>query len=201
MKSPHHTRDDGFTLVELIVYSVLLILIMGIAATLFIRMITVQRDVTAMADANNAAQVTFAELERDLRNAAWANVSQSGDLLVMRTRVATSGADATSRCVGYYVDADADALRRTTSQAGTSAALAASSPGALSTAVATWTVSREGMSAVGSQRVFGPADQTYAKGGLISISLEAATIEGRDPVVLDKSITLRQQSDITMGCS
>ncbi|MDN4481675.1 PilW family protein [Demequina muriae] len=200
MRRRNDRDDDGFTLVELIVYSVLLILIMGIAATLFIQMLTVQRDVTAMADANNTAQVTFAELERDLRNAGWANVSHSGDLLVMRTRVATAGADNLDRCVGYYVDEAAGALRRTTSQAGTSAALAASSPGALSTATATWPVSRDGMSAVGSGRVFGPADQTYAKGGLISLSLEAATIEGRDPVVLDKSIALRQ-SDITMGCS
>ena len=72
--------DEGFTLVELIVYSVILLIVMGIAATLFIRTLTAQRDTIAIAEANNLAQVTFKEIEADLRNAITAEIAADGDL-------------------------------------------------------------------------------------------------------------------------
>ncbi|MFW7415194.1 PulJ/GspJ family protein [Demequina sp. SO4-18] len=194
------TRDEGFTLVELVVYSVLLILMMGIAATLFIQMLTVQREVGAMADASNSAQLTFAELERDLRNAGTATISDTGSLLVMRTRTASSAGEGVDQCVGYFIDDASASLRRTTNQSDTSAALSAGNAAALAATTTSWPVARADMSAVGASRAFGPADQTYGKGGLITIALEAQTVEGRKPVILDKAITLRPQSDITNGC-
>ncbi len=78
--------DEGFTLVELIVYSAILMLVMGIGATLLVRTITAQRDTMSIAEANNLAQLTFKELESDLRNASMAQIADGGNLMVMQTR-------------------------------------------------------------------------------------------------------------------
>ncbi|MFW2514321.1 PilW family protein [Demequina sp. SO4-13] len=195
-------QETGLTLVELIVYSLLLIVIMGIAATVFIQMLTVQRDVRAITDANNTAQLTFRELERDLRNAHWAVVDHGGRLLVMQTRIATASGDTSTLCTGFYYDADSDALRRTARPDSnqTAPVLAAVDTSSLDALASSWEIVRDGVGQVGGSPVFGPVDQEIVAPSYVSIHMDAETLEGRSPIEFQKSVALRPQGSTVVGC-
>jgi Tfp pilus assembly protein PilW len=200
-------RDDGgFTLVELIVYSVLLILVMAIAGSIFVRLLWGQRDVTDYADANNTAQITFRQLERDLRNAAIVDVSDNGNLLVVDTRIATATDDGTFYCVGYYYDATDGTLRRTQSTDGTAttaAALSKTTDAGVRTVALSWNGAYEDFTAVGSSRVFGVTDTTYTYPAIpgIPVKLATETGNGHDPIEFTKTISLRPQNGSNGTCS
>jgi type II secretory pathway pseudopilin PulG len=200
----HRSRTDesGFTLVELIVYSVLLIVIMGIAASLFLQMIYAQRDIVDMAQANNVAQVTFKELERDTRNAAVIRIKDGGNLMVMRTRVASDTNEDAWQCVGYFLDTSTDTLHitRSTSSAATSAALAQTTTAAIRTQALGWPVAREGFTQVGTSRPFGTIDGTLTDPGSVRLRLESDAESDRDPVRLSKTVSLRPQGSATLDC-
>lgn len=194
-------EDAGFTLVELIVYSVLLIILLGIAATLFIQILVMQRDIGAMTDASNTAQLTFNELERDLRNASAVNIYSDGELLILRTRVATAGNDSAARCVGYHVDSASGELRRTVSESDALTSVAAGlSGGALSSHTETWAVARDGVTPIPGHKAFGPQDKSYSVHQWVELNLSGATINDRPPVEFKKSVTLRHQGGLTGSC-
>lgn len=195
-------RDDsGFTLVELIVYMVVLVIVMGIASAIFINILTYERYARATAQANNEAQQVFRELEYDLRSADWAEVSASGDLVVILTRQhSSSGADV-PKCVGYYYDEGSGELRRTTrsDNVDTAPAVAATTTSALDAATATWPLVRSNMSNISGRPVFGLEDK-YGAGKAVKVELRADTTTGRNPIEFTKSISLRKQADLTLSC-
>jgi type II secretory pathway pseudopilin PulG len=196
-------RDEaGFTLVELLVYSVLMILVLGIAGSLFIRLITEQRDIKAMADANNEAQLAFKQFEMDVRNADWAQVDAGGTLLVARTRIATSVTNFAPTCVGYYFDATDETLYRiqTTDSAPTTTALAAATPAALKAIGETWTPVVNSAGPIGSAAIFGPLDGTFQDPDAVSVSMAANANDVHKPVEFVKSIGMRKQSGLGSGC-
>lgn len=81
----HDRREAGFTLVELVVYMMLFLIVVGMVATLTIQMIRVQRDVTVSAAQNQSQQVVFTEISRSIRNAAEVRVAGDGNILVLST--------------------------------------------------------------------------------------------------------------------
>jgi type II secretory pathway pseudopilin PulG len=194
--------EQGFTLAELIVYSVLLIVVLGMAGSMFVRLIYAQRDIKALSEANNEAQLVFEQVELDLRNADWAEVSQNGTLLVVRTRQATAVTSTTAVCVGYYYDSSDGTLHRkqTSDSAPTTDALAAGSDGALKTAAGPWNTSMTNVATIGGTRVFGPADDLFEAPKTIEISLRANTSGNRKPIEFVKSVSLRPQSGLGSGC-
>ncbi|WP_062378003.1 PulJ/GspJ family protein [Demequina pelophila] len=196
------SKDAGFTLAELIVYMVVLAIVMLMVGTVFISVIQHERYARATAEANNEAQIVFKELEYDLRSADWADVSSSGDLLIILTRKAVDGGENSARCVGYYYDETTSELRRTTkdSNVDTAPAIAASTAADLQAATATWPLVRTDMRSIESEAVFG-LDDKYAAGKAVTIQLRADTFEGRNPVDFVKSISLRKQADLTLSCN
>lgn len=105
--------EGGFTLVELLVASMLLLVVIGITGTLLIRTLTTQNEVRELAAASNEAQVTVSLMERSLRNAASVSIpgAFSGDLLVVKTRLAEDGADPDSWvCRAWYYDEPAERI-------------------------------------------------------------------------------------------
>lgn len=62
-------REHGFTLVELLVYMLLSVLVLAIVGTLMVNTMRVQRSVTGVTSANNAAQSVVNALEIAVRNA------------------------------------------------------------------------------------------------------------------------------------
>lgn len=101
LRSRVDRSDDGVTLVELIVYVVLLAVIVGLVATFFIRSLDVQRTVLTTGNANNTAQVAFSGIERDVRNAAQDGVRADGNLLVLYSGGGEAGA-ASWKCKAWY---------------------------------------------------------------------------------------------------
>lgn len=194
--------EAGFSLVELIVYSLLMIVVLGLAGAAFIQMLISQRDITAMADASNEQQLAFQQLELDLRNADWVEVRHGGTLLVMRTRVATTGSPDVSRCVGYFYSAADEELRRvsTTVSATTADAVAAGNAGAVESLSGSWQVVVHGAEPFGGAPVFGPFDSSFDDPEIVSLSLAANTIDGRKPIEFVKSISLRPQGNLGAGC-
>lgn len=189
-------QDDGFTLVELIVYSIILLIVMGIAATLFIRTLTAQRDTIAIAEANNLAQLTFNELEADLRNAIVAEIAADGDLLVLKTRNATAADTDAWRCIGYYLSGDTGELRRNVSTSGaeTIAALDAVATGSVGSVTSDWTVAREGFSTGGAARAFGTTDGIVQVSRLVRMTLSVDTQNEHKPVTFTQNVALRPQT-------
>ncbi|MCB2411668.1 hypothetical protein LGT39_02250 [Demequina sp. TTPB684] len=194
--------DEGFTLAELVVYSVLLIVVLGLAGSMFIRLIYAQRDIKALSETNNETQLVFEQLELDLRNADWAEVHEDGTLLVVRTREATSTTSSTAICVGYYYNPADNSLhrKRTADSAPTASALAASDAGSLETAASAWNVSMTDVGQIGSTPVFGPRDELFETPEVIEISLRAETSGDRKPIEFVKSISMRPQSGMGSGC-
>lgn len=106
--------DAGLTLVELLIYSILLSFIVMIAGGLLIKVLETQRDTTSLNEASNGAQVAVREIERGLRNAAEVQFpgTFTGNLLVVKTRVGDDASDPASwECRAWYYDAASRELR------------------------------------------------------------------------------------------
>jgi len=196
--------DSGFTLVELTIYSILLLVVMAIAGAIFIGLLRGQREVTQYGHANNTAQTVFRQLERDLRNAAIVSITDNGNLMVLDTRIASSSVDDAWICVGYYVDATSGTLRRVQGTPGTlttAVALSKTSDAEISAATAGWPVQYAGFTAIGSSRPFGAADGEYNYPVIPGIPILLSSDTGdHKPVELRKTISLRPQDGSAGSC-
>jgi len=106
--------ERGVTLVELLVYSVLLMGVLAIAGSILLSAATSQRDVAAMANASDQGQVGVRLFERSMRNAASVAIpsTHGGDLLIVKTRVGQDGTLAASWvCRAWHYDATSRQLR------------------------------------------------------------------------------------------
>lgn len=106
--------DAGVSLVELIIYSLLLSFVVFIAGGLLIQTLETQRDTTSLNDASNSAQVAVREMERGLRNAVQVQIpsAHGGNLLIIKTRVGDDPTLASSwECRAWYYDAASDEIR------------------------------------------------------------------------------------------
>lgn len=105
MRPPARRTDDaGFSLAELIVYSMILLVVLTMTGTLLVRSLTTQRDVRAVTSATDEAQLASRSVERGVRNAAAVGrlTSPAGEMLVVRTRVA-SPTVSSWRCQAWFV--------------------------------------------------------------------------------------------------
>lgn len=201
MRRLRHRDDSGLTLTELIVYSMLLGFVMLIVATVLVRTLQTQRDVSAISGANNDAQLAFSRVERDIRNAAQAKIAHGGAVLLLTTREASDTDVNRWRCVGYFYDKDGQTLRRTSAATGsvTTAAAATGTLAAAKSLASSWTTLLEDTTSIGA-RAFGAVDGTVLSGGQIAAKLRTATLDGRKPVELTTSTNLRAQSTAGTVC-
>lgn len=209
--------DAGVSLAELIVYSLLLSIVSLIAITIIVQVLKVNNDVQAVTSANNKVQVSFTQLETDLRSASQAVVSDGGNLLVIRTRVATTTTVDNWRCVGYYYAASTGDLHRVAAagDAATTAALNAGGGSATAGIAAGWPVVLTDVERLsdpagggGLLPLFGPAQEadptirtTIDKHSTVQMNVGAATAPGRKPVELRKNVTIRPQGGSAAGCA
>ncbi len=192
--------DDGITLVELIVYSIILAFVLAIVGALLINGLTTQRDVRDRTEATNTIQNAFAAVERSVRNSGGGFIDGGGTLLVVRERIAASTTNADRwRCAGYFLDESTGDLRRVLDSTGTTtaAALAAANPATIASA---WDVLLPDASRIGTTRAFGPADGALAEYSTVELSLRAATGPNQKPVELSTSAVLRPQSGSSLMC-
>ncbi len=194
------------TLVDLLVYSVLLLIVVAITGALLLSGLRTQRTAVDTGSATTRAQVALADIDRAVRNAVEAQVyatsgsgfavvaaGGSGDLLVTKTRVGASGGLGSSwRCARWYFDPTR------TNPDGSSGALLSSTyspvtPSASVITVAgarTWSRVTSASGAVSGTAVF----TQQARGVKVSLN---ATIRGHAPIALESVATSRAQNDST----
>ena len=109
-------EGDGFTLIELIVYGILLVSVLLIVGSIMISTLGVERIVRESTTATTAAQLAATSIETGVRNSSAVELTAIGSdqLLVARTAGTTPGSIAW-RCQAWYYSAAAGTIRSTTS--------------------------------------------------------------------------------------
>jgi hypothetical protein len=110
------SSEQGFTLVELLLYSMLLILVLGIAGSMIASTTSTSRTVDSITKASTAGQLTVESIERGIRNSSdflLTNPSGTDQMLVART--VQGGAIANWVCAAWYYSAATRSIRYTTS--------------------------------------------------------------------------------------
>jgi len=176
--------DEGMTLIELVVASLLGLLILTIAGGFIINGLRGQHSVSNLTDATNSGQLTATAIQTDIRNASAVKVVPGTNQFVT-ARVARGGnTTVVWKCVAWYYSATAKEIRFKTSTS------AISSPS--TTEFKNWTVIATGINPVGGKVFDGDIkhlDMTF--------SVDAGTA---DPVVISSSAYSRNPSGEHSQC-
>ena len=171
----------GIGLVELIIYSMLLVIVTFIAGSLLITSLTSQRDITAMGSATSRAQVVVASIEDGVRTASQVTVptaSAIGQRLITRTGTFTAAGVATWECRSWLIAPTGNVYYRT-------AQTAIAAPTSLSAAnLAGWSLITEGVkTAPGASSAFIVSSST------LSVAIEVAAGSDGAPALVKNRIT------------
>ena len=116
----HH--DGGFTLVELLLASMITVLALSIVTAIFVSTIKAQQAVDSVATSASKAQLAASNIDNRIRNSsefAVSTPSGTTDQLLV-TRSASAGSTLSWTCYGwYYSSASGGSLRMTSTAAGT----------------------------------------------------------------------------------
>lgn len=107
-------RDDGLTLVELLVYSILLAMVLLIVGSIMISTLGIERIVRESTTTTSDAQLAATAIEAGVRNSTAVQLTDIGDdqLLVART-AGTDPATLSWRCEAWYFSKSAGTIRTT----------------------------------------------------------------------------------------
>ena len=191
------TRDDrGLTLIELLIYTGLMVVVITIVGAILGSALRGQRDVAASAQGNNAGQLVSQSFATGIRSATEITVttiSPTTQLLVVRTP--GTAATAVPSCRAWYVTTEGGGAVYTTSS--TSAI-----PTPSAAQLATWTLLAKGIQ--NSTRVGAPAalltpDATPAR----SVSFEFTMANGvaGEPILITSSASTRQTITGSTSCA
>jgi Tfp pilus assembly protein PilW len=155
--------ERGFTLVELLIYSMLLMIVLAIVGSMLASTMTTSKTVNSMTAASTAAQLVADSVERGVRNSSDFHLTTptgTDQLLVART--AQGGATINWVCAAwYYSAAGGGTIRYTTSTTAIPAVPSA-------TDLAGWTLLDTGVSPASGTGIFSAtgASLTVAFNGL-----------------------------------
>lgn len=202
--APERPRDEGMTLVEILVASMLSLFLLALVGGLFIRSMQANAAVRATTEGTNAARVQFDAIQQAVRLAVETEVrtgatfttpggSGGGDLLIVKTRRTEGlvGDNATWRCMGWYLAGD-----------GTLRAASVPTPPVGSTPVTAtdptaWPVVAEDVEVLGANPAFiahDPSPDVEAwYPGSVSIALRFEPQDGNAPVNVATTVSPRRQ--------
>jgi type II secretory pathway pseudopilin PulG len=173
-------HDQGFTLVELLVYMLLAVVVLTIVGGILINSLRVESQIRDATSAADATQLAAQSLGRGIRNASAIHVSQPDtDSILVRTRSIDSQDAGEWFCNAWYVGADGG-LRWTTSPA-------AISPSPTSTEVDAWLLLVEGVGPSGA----GPLFSLDADERSLSVAFSVKNGDG-SPILLSTTMVSRQ---------
>lgn len=184
MSAPITDSEAGMTLVELLVYSLLLVVILAIGGSIIISTIGSQQTVSSIGSAASQGQLVSSSVEVGIRNASAFQASAPtafGQLLRSRTVDVTTAGASTWGCRAWFRTADGDFFMKTASavipQPTTDADLA------------TWTLISSGVDLpVGASQAF------TASSNQLALALSIDTGEAK-PVLIKTTVLSRPQTD------
>ena len=104
-----HTSEQGFTLVELLVYVMLFGLVLSIASTLLINSVKTSKTVSSVTEASTAGQLVAQSVVKGIRNASDFKLTNSaGNDQFLVARTALGGATLDWACAAWYYSAAGD---------------------------------------------------------------------------------------------
>jgi prepilin-type N-terminal cleavage/methylation domain-containing protein len=197
--------DGGFTLVELLVASMISVIVLGLVGSLFLKTMQTQRSVEDAAGTTNNAKVVFDDLQSSVRLSGEVDVRAAadmtttpadgkGDVLVLKSRVneGVVTSRTTWRCVAWYIAPD-----RTLHKKVVSPPPASGTAPMLGAAPASWPVVARDVSAVAGQSPFTALDPNPDVAawypGSVTVALKFQSQSSRIPVSLQSTITPRRQ--------
>jgi len=131
-------EDEGFTLVELMVYIALFMIVGTMVVVMMMNGYRTQLSVTQTTENTGGTQNAVKAIDRDIRFASAYRVTGSGSLLLVRTWVGDASSGSYS-CRGWFYDNTSKVLRRATTAAQTS--------GATTTSARNWPIYLDGVTA------------------------------------------------------
>lgn len=165
-------RDDGFTLVELIVSSMLFSLVTLVAGGIFVGTLSAQQSVSAVTTSTTDAQLAGTSIDQGIRNSTGFDLTSAdgGADQLLVAHVAGSGTVLEWTCRAWYYDSSGGgSIRTTTAANGTHIAAPPAS------ALATWTLLADGVEPVTGTTILSEA------GATLSVAFHS-TATGNQPI-------------------
>lgn len=110
-------NEDGLTLPELIIYSLLAVVVLGIVGNILIQSLKIERSVRAVTETTTQAQLGAYAVQTGIRNASDFQLTDNGDDQLLVARTAGSGATLTWSCVAWYYSDSEGTIRQSRSPA------------------------------------------------------------------------------------
>lgn len=181
-------RDEGVSLIELLIYMLLAVTVLTIIAGILINSLQAERTVRSAAQATDTAQLAAQSLNRGIHNASAIEVSNpASGITLVRTRSIDSSVAGVWRCEAWVV-ADGQ-MRFVTSSA-------AITPPTTAAAASSWLLLADGVKPVGANPIFALASDerslavgfTVANGSGVPITLDT-TIVSKQPIPSTGKVT------------
>ena len=181
--------DDGLTLIETIVYALLLVVVVAIVAGIMISGTRTQASVSTLNTATTSGQLAATSVQNGIRNArAFVLKTYGSDQLVVASTV-PSGATTTPACYAWYFSSSTGTLRYTK----LTAAIAAQPSAAT---VASWTLLASSVTTNGGPTIFARASSSDP---MLSIAF-ATTAGAGKPVQFTSSVVSRLAGTDISSC-
>jgi hypothetical protein len=165
--SPLHAagkgRENGLTLVELLLYVSLAIIVLLVAGTMLINSTRAQKQVDGATSAANAGQLIIGSVQAGVRNASQVQLTASAGTQLLMVRTANGKTPVQWTCQAWYFTPAAGG-RLYTKRTPAAAAMQAPTAGTL----ASWSLLGTGISVSG-------AGVFTASAGLVTVSLNIST--------------------------
>jgi prepilin-type N-terminal cleavage/methylation domain-containing protein len=180
-------RDNGFTMIELVIALMLLVLVLAIVGAMIASLSSTSKTVRSLTATSSSAQVAAESIERGIRNSSdflLTNPSGTDQMLVARTARGTT--TLTWVCAAwYYSAANGGSIRYTSSPSAIAAPTAA--------ALAKWTLLSTGVTPTSGSGIFSGSSPT------LSFSFKG-TSTGGGPVAIASTALSRAGSSGTPAC-
>lgn len=178
-------RDDkGFTLVELLIASGLMVLVAVIVGSILVNSFNAEKTVRTTTQAASAGQLVASSIEQGVRNATWLDLAATNGEYFLRVRTASGAETVTWSCQAWFVSGGSAYTRVATT--------AITRP---TTANLTgWTLLASGLAQSGSTAVLSKDNRQ------IHITFEV-TAGDAQPVLIQTSALSRQTGTESAPCS
>lgn len=159
--APTESREGGFTMIELLVASLLFVIVFTIVGGIFFSLLRTQQTVNVLTGSANSGQLAANSIEGGIRNSSDFQLTAVGTDQLIVARTAGSGTTLTWACTAWYYSAAGEGEIRSTRTTG--AAIDAPT----SAELADWTLVLEGVEPRTGSTIF------TASGPQLAVSFDA----------------------------